>query len=490
MQRFKRHKLSEVLIAAGLLLTIILVSYFLIYQNQVQPRQYNILLITVDALRPDHLGCYGYKRNTSSNIDNLAKEGVIFTQAITQGTNTIPSLPSLMTSLYPSQHGVKKIFTKYFLLVPTLAEILKLNGYHTTGFVAHTLRHTGITRGFDSIDFSRGVKANAITQKAVDWLYKNKDKRFFLWLHFIDPHAPYLPPYPYNELFLPTEFREKGKEFLTEKYNWISFPQNISRPSVRRPAPPRFIENHKDFFVKDFPPYPVCPKQSLDKTLTGEDREYYVSQYDGEIKFTDDQIGILFDELKRLGLDQQTIVILTADHGENLADYNLYFFHGDALYDVLSKVPLIIKGGRLPKHKMIKRQVQLIDIMPTIFDILRIKKDIKMEGESLLPLIFNKKSRIRNYAFSEIFGILNVKSIRTENWKLIYYLDDGRYELYNLKSDPYEEYNLVNSEKKKFKFLKAKLEKWMRKTKPKTLPLARPLDEETKQELQSLGYVQ
>lgn len=140
------------------------------------------------------MGCYGYQRDTSPNIDNLAKEGIIFTQVISQGTETIPSLPSLMTSLYPSQHGIKSIYQRSLIFVSTLAEVLGKNDYYTAVIVAHELEHTGINKGFNFIDSNFYYKADSVTEKAVAWLKENKDKKFFLWLHYFDPmnHFYYL----------------------------------------------------------------------------------------------------------------------------------------------------------------------------------------------------------------------------------------------------------------------------------------------------------
>ncbi len=491
MINFKKQTIFTFIISFGLVLTIIILTYGYLLKKNNRTECPNVLLITIDALRADHLSCYGYKRDTSPHIDNLAKEGVIFTQAISQGSATIPSLPSLMTSFYPSQLGVRSINERSFIFVSTLAEILRKNNYYTGAIIAHELEHTGINKGFNFIDSNFSDLADTVTQKAVAWLKKNKDKKFFLWLHYFDPHEPFLPIPPYDEIFLPTKFKEKGKETLAREYSWILINEPPPTPN------PLFEEKNGlgQVFIepsakRPIPPFSATAKQSLNNSLTEEDRAYYISQYDGEIKFTDDQIGILFDELKRLGLDGKALIILSADHGENLADYNKYFRHGDSLYDILLKVPLIIKYSKLPKNKSIKRQVQLIDVMPTIFDILGIKRNIKIEGVSLLSLILGKKRKIRDYAFSEIFGATHAKSIRTEDWKLIYYLNKDKYELYNLKSDPQEQHNLVDLEKEEFKFLQTKLEKWMRRVGAKKPFLSRPLDEETKQKLRSLGYMQ
>jgi len=437
------------------------ISGVIYWHNSHSEKNYNVLLVTIDALRSDHMGCYGYEKETSPNIDKLAKEGVIFTQAISQGAETIPSFPSLMTSLYPHQHGDLCMLSTPVTSYPTLAEILKENGYYTAAIVDHFLSPHDMNRGF--IEFAElydaaGKDNNAftLTQKAIRWLNENKNRKFFLWLHYFDTHGPYLPPSPYSELFLPGKFKEKGKKFIREKYQWVG----------------------------------VFPKQCLDNSLTPEDREYYISQYDGEIRFTDEQIGFLLKELKRLKLDKKTLVILTADHGENLADYGGRFDHGESLYDVLIKVPLIIKNNNLFKNKKIDSQIQMIDIMPTILDFLNIETNTMMEGESLLPLLSRwRKKQHSRFAYSEVWteGYV-LKSIRTKDWKLIYNLSFDKYELYNLKKDPYELNNLAEANEKELDFLKSKLECWMESIKEDNL-LTNELPEDVKEKLKSLGYV-
>jgi len=442
-----------------------------------EPRP-NILLITIDALRPDHLACYGYSLNTSPHIDNLAKEGILFSQAIAQSSITFSSLPSLFTSTFPSSHGIEELKDEVNFLNPsalTLAQILKDKGYHTGAISGHGLIFSsvpGLDSGFDTIKDMLDAPANEITQHAVKWLGNNRDRAHFLWIHYMDTHARYQPPFPYDRLHLPIELKKQERETLIKKYEWTAF---------------EWAKGRIVFF----------PKQSSDGSLTEENRKYYISQYDGEIGFVDEQIGILLGELKQLGLDKKTLIILTSDHGENLADYNKYFAHGFSLYDVELKVPLIIKinGRKSISAKVIGQQVQSIDIMPTILDILKIGKynRRKLEGRSFLPLILNRKKEQFTYAFSELSNVIKnriLKSVRTADWKLVYDLSKRTYELYNLKNDPGETNNLIETEKDMFKLLKKKLEEWQARPRPRLIKAAKPLNEETKKRLRNLGYLQ
>ena len=416
-------------------------------------RKKNVILILVDALRPDHLGCYGYQRNTSPNIDNLAKEGVLFTQTIAQGITTNRSVPSIFTSTYLHTHWINDFGDQLNPSILTLAQVLKDFGY-STGLISghgdiHTLRR--IERGFDIFN----DKTGDVTETAIDWLRDNQDKPFFLYLHYMDVHYPYQPPPPYDRMFLADKFKRQDRDALEAKYQWI-----------------------------DDPVLHGIPKQMLEGNMTKQDIDYYISQYDGEIRFTDEQIDLLLNELKRLNLDKKSVIILTADHGEDLAehDINHAFRHAGIYFDVTLKVPLIIKcTDIIPQGKVFTQQVQSIDIMPTILDILKIKRPETAEGVSLLPMILKDKEYSTPYAFSDDC------IIRTEEWKLI--CDGDNRQLYNLKKDPQELNNLIDVEKEKFIFLKEKLDNWKRQAKPKIHTKSMPLTEEEKQRLKSLGYL-
>jgi len=430
------------------------VKFFLSYSNA--QRNINVILITIDALRPDHLGCYGYNRNTSPNIDKLAKEGVLFTQAISQASWT-NALVSLLTSTYPSTHRIEKFGTALDKRLITIAEILKKNNYATAcssdrDWIVENF--PDLRRRFDYfLDISETNGLIKI-EEIISWIRKFAKKDFFIWIHFFDyPHAPYLPSPPYNEMFISYE-RQKN------------------------------IPIGKGIGIKGF-----IPAFLVVNNIT--DVNYYISQYDGEIAYCDEQIGRILDELKNLNLDKNTFIIISADHGESLGEHDYYFQHGFYLYDQLLKVPFIIKGPTIPKAKVINQQVQLIDIMPTILSILKIKVDIKMEGIDLLPIIFGRNDN-QYFAFSEVMDDegMNLKSIRTREWKLIHNLSTNKYELYNLRTDPGETINLAKIEKEQFEFLKTKLEEWMNRPRPKITPLTKSLDEETKERLKSLGYLQ
>ncbi|MFH1508445.1 MAG: sulfatase [Candidatus Omnitrophota bacterium] len=419
----------------------------------------NVLLITIDALRPDHLGCYGYRRNTSPNIDQLAKNGVRFTQAITQGTITEISLSSLITSTYLSTHGV---YTSGHVIpnsIPTLVELLKSKNYKTcliNGRGVKFFQKPSYERALDMYINAHDFNARNVTFEAIRWLNNNKKSKFFMWLHYFDPHAPYFAPPEYRSLFINDEYYRNGLSI---------------------PISDNCCNSYNDI-----------PSTVAIDGIT--DVNYYIAQYDSEIKFSDEQIGHLINEISKLGLLKNTIIIITADHGEYLGEHGIYFIHG-SLFEQVVKVPLIIMCNKIiPKGKVINSQVGLIDIMPTILDLLKDKNKMEFDGISLMPLISGKPNK-REYIFSEFINKnTSARAIRSAEWKLVYYDKDNNYSLFNLRDDPLESINLVNVKAKEFNILKNKLNGFLNSKKVKNDNLSQFHNEQDIDKLRSLGYIQ
>ncbi|MDD5027225.1 MAG: sulfatase [Candidatus Omnitrophica bacterium] len=428
-------------------------------------RKPNIILITLDALRPDHLGCYGYKRNTSPTIDKLAEQGVIFTDFIAPGAHTAPSNASLITSTYPNLHNVKDWGYQFVQEIPrTLPVLLKEKGYNTA-FISDQIGLTsirGFKSGFDTFDVVRSINRNPlperiieITDLAINWLRDNKHKKFFLWVYYLSPHGPYVLGRPYNKIFFHDEYYNINKT--------IPISQDFYNPNPAGTIPGYLAVNGIN------------------------DVDYYISQYDGEIRRVDYQISRLLEELKKGGLDKNTVIIITSDHGEALGEHARYFCHVNSLYDELIRIPLIISWNKkIPSPMVINQQVRLIDLMPTILDILKIKFD-HMQGQSLLPLITQRVGNFPLFAYSEQF---NLTSVRMKKWKLIYDQNSLQYELYDLKNDPREEKNIVALKKDMFKFLKFKLSEYLSDSKVYNKPVKSFMSKEDKERLRGLGYVQ
>ena len=437
----------------------IFASFAIVYSLQFHKNRPNVILIILDALRADHLGCYGYKRNTSPNIDEFASEGQLFSNAFSQAGYTFASVPSIFTSKTPFSHGVRcpELGQKLSDNETTLAEILKYNGYTTVAFTGegYTSHVFGFMQGFDSCT---GVADIENTNREVfEWLEKNKKRPFFLFIHTYTTHEPFNPPEPFDK-----EFASSYQGYLKDK-------------SLDMPLFNKLNQETKESKV----------------FLNREDLDYIISQYDGNIKYCDKHIGKLFDRIKKLKLSLNTIIILTADHGEDLMDHNT--ISHDDIYDAGIHIPLIfIYPKKIPNNKKIDTPVRSIDIMPTILDILKlpIKRDI--EGITLLPLLLGKNDKKERLIFSA-GGFLKENTriaLRTQNWKLIYTFANNAYELYNLKDDPKELKNLIDIEKGNFQSLKIKLEKYLNSRKPSVTYSDGLIDEHTKKSLRSLGYMQ
>jgi len=449
-----------------ILILILIITLSFIYKKNFnknyKSKPINILFITIDALRSDHLGCYGYVRDTTPNIDKLAKGGILFTQAISTASFTAASLNAVLFSVYP--HNLAK-FNPYSSETPTpsLAKVLRDNGYYTGLISNYDLLYyilRGIKKDYDVINiYKQSNNAKVVTRSAINFIQNNRSKPFFLWLHYFDPHGPYRPPSPYNKFYVYDNYYQKGK---------------IAH----------ILTNSKDKFFG----FGGIPITIVENDIT--DLSYYISQYDGEIKFTDEQIGLVLKELRNLGLENNTLIIITADHGETLGDHNLYFCHSGHLYDDLLRVPLVIKFNKIfPKNKIITKQVQTIDIATTILEILQINIPLSFKGKSLNSLIKNNNSNFRTLAFAEAFMGYHIRAIRTDRWKLIY-SESNKYELYDLKNDPKELNNIINIADEQFKLLKQELNNWFDKINPIALEEITPIDKTTREKLKSLGYLQ
>ncbi len=442
----------------------------------------NIILIVIDSLRSDHLGVNGYGRDTSPNIDRLAKEGVFFPNAICTVPRTRPSIASILTGLYPHSHGLRFTYDNRLISdITTLQEILQAHGYKTIGYDVD-MENTVIGKGFHAFNLLQWKIINKIrlyAKKSFNWAYnpaqaeiltdfairyieKLKDEKFFFYLHYSVLHWPYSPPKPYDEMFDPDY---KGEHAFKE------FNGTIKRGEL--------IFNNQ---------------------LPKEENEHAISHYDGAIRYTDFHIDRLLRYVNEIGLAEKTLVILCADHGECFGEHNLFFEHGEYLYDEGIRVPLILKCSKLPK-KIIQTQVQLTDIMPTILDLLGIELIEKIDGVSLVPLIKNSE-KVREYTYSEtdrsfyeqnkriyFKGIKGKwRSIRSDEWKLIYipHPDKDIYELYNLKNDPVEKKNLIEEEKKQADIMKRELFKWIKDLGGEE---EKDLTEKSKKLLKKLGYI-
>jgi arylsulfatase A-like enzyme len=383
----------------------------------------NVVIIAVDSLRPDHLGCYGYGRPTSPSIDALAAQGVLFENVISQASWTTPSFGTALTGLYPSQHGALTINNMIRASVPTLATILKGKGYATAGIVNAPALSPGFgfQRGFDTYDIAdvETRKAAAISEDALKWvdsLDGSQHEPFLLFLHYFDPHLPYSPPPPYDTLFDSGYRGAWGRVFDPEKY---------------APTRKTLLENMKEWSPQDW--------------------DHARALYDGEIRSTDDGIGALLRGLEARGLRDKTLLVFLSDHGQEFFEHGAYG-HGHSLHSEVIRVPMMmVFPGKLPKAKRVSEQVRLLDVTPTILDVLGLGGERRFEGASLLPLMTGRgRAEAQpgavlpsSIAYSE--GVRlggEQKSLTGSACKVIHHLESGTTEVYDLKLDPGEKVSL------------------------------------------------
>ncbi len=329
-----------------------------------EPRRTNVILVVVDTLRADHAGCYGYHRNTTPNLDSLAREGVLFEEAVSQAAFTLPAMASLFTGLDPMQHGVRKHPDEQGRVdslapgLPTLASVLKRSGYTTAAVVSNSLFQkrfrTGFSADFDFYDVGKKRRdAGPTTDAAIDWLERKREKGkpFFLWLHYIDPHWPYEAPGEFERPFR----HDDGGAFRA------------------------LVDDFHAGRVKRDRIYFDCP-------LDADGIEAGRAEYDNEVAYADAQLGRLLDRLRKSGLDRNTIVAVVSDHGEALGEHGLTFAHSFFLYDEIQKVVFVLRPPGGMKAARVSRQVRLLDVMPTLFGMLGIDPPGPIEGRNLEPL--------------------------------------------------------------------------------------------------------
>jgi len=337
---------------------------------------HNVILISIDTLRADHLGCYGYKRDTSPAIDDLAEDSALFLNTYSSSPWTLPSHVSLLTSLHCMNHRVHYEDEKMDSSLVTLADLLRQKGFYCSAFTGGGFVNAayGFSKGFDSYgQSSRGIHqidgAEWICQSVLDWIDNHKDRDFFLFIHTYQPHNPFSCPPPFNTMFLDDAAEWREIDLLTY----------------------------------------IGGKEGIFKNLSERERENTISLYDAEIRYTDEKlIEPLLKKLKDTGLYDQSMIILTSDHGEEFYDHHGWE-HGHTLYDELLKVPLIIKfpGSEFAREK-IHTIVRLIDVMPTILDNLGLKRSGQnLDGKSLMPILKEKEIADRTFIAYKADNILN-----------------------------------------------------------------------------------
>lgn len=399
-------------------------------------RDFNYILITVDTLRADRIGCYGCADVETPIMDLFAERGVRFERCIAAAPLTLPAHTTIMTGTYPNYHGVRD---NGGFLVPqeinTLAELMRGEGFATSAFVAAYVLDSkwGLNQGFDTyfdrFDLSKYKTislgqvqrpGNEVMDQVLPWIEQHKQERFFSWIHLYDPHTPYEPPAPFDNLY-------------------------SNRP------------------------------------------------YMGEIAFTDTQLARLWDYLENTGLSENTVLVFMADHGESLGEHD-ESTHGFFIYEAGVHVPLIVVTPFEDLHGLVRRRpVSQADILPTVLDLAGIPIPTPVQGHSLRPLMLDEDAPGEWTAYTETFypryhyGWSELKSLQDDRWKLIM---APELELYDLKEDPREERNLVDARPAEARRLVSRLEAFVAENSQNAYEMDYShMDEATREKLAALGYI-
>lgn len=410
----------------------------------------NIVLISVDMLRPDHMGCYGYHRPTSPRMDRLAAEGALFEQAVSSTSWTLPAHAALFTGLADSVHGCLDTDRPLHADHTTLAERLRARGYATAGFFSGPYLHPvfGLGQGFEAYEdctsYARRSAELAAETGAVDgpeiwrashddvtsphvyaavhaWLTANRRRPFFLFVHLWDVHFDFIPPPPYDTLFDP-DYR-----------GWVTGRHFLNDRRINRDMPAR-------------------------------DREHLLALYDGEIAWTDAHVGRILDDLDALGLRDTTLVVLLSDHGSEFFEHGLKA-HRQTLYDEVVRIPLIVRcPGRIAPGTRASAQVSIIDVAPTILELAGLDAPADVMGRSLVPLLAGGEWAESDPAVCELFcdaGQLRpdgtwapdeprfpirhrLRAFRRSGHKLIHDLNREQTLVFDLAADPGEQRPLAD----------------------------------------------
>ncbi len=431
----------------------------------------NIVLISIDALRADRLGVYGNQPSPSPRIDELASRGLVFRQAISQGNSTVHAVASFLTSLYPTELGM--IAGRPWVVDPervTIAEALQAGGYRTQAFVAngHLVEANGYAQGFDGFvppepdrpydldrlrdrtvvaglacrrasaacrlfDRAYGLlfdlplvmedEGRRINTQALRFIRLHRDEQFFLWLHYMEPHAPYSPSQPLCEVEVSTLDRLRIEETLRA---WQ--PANKTVPIVIGPT----------------------------------EQQLLWALYDGEVQDADRLVGQVWDQIVAQGLADRTLLVIIADHGEELGDHGDYG-HGQSVYQELAHVPLIIVGPQVAQPgRAVDTPVPMLDLLPTLVDVAGAPLPELVRGQSLLPVlaggepparVFYSQGPARRTSYDH-------DALYQGYSKLVYTVQRDRVELYDLRADPGEKHDLATADPERAAALRNELRAW------------------------------
>ncbi len=418
----------------------------------------HIFIITADALRADHLGCYGYKRPTSPSIDLFSKDAVLFENAIAQGPATLPSTAALFTSVYGSVHKTDVNTSRLPSQFMTLPEMVSANGYMTAGFVQNEFLNPphGLTGGFQWYLYDRfGFRTEERLKPALQWIQDMREFPTFLFFHMLHPHSPYTPPPDIASLF------------------HVSLSPLASSNERLREVNARRI---------------ILPEQ---------ERQQLISLYDAETRHLDNLFGEFIQHLKKLNIYDDSLIVFLSDHGEGFQEHGR-LLHGDTVYQNMIHVPLLIKfpssynkGGL-----RIAQYVETMDLTPTLLEFCHFPSPGFLQGQSLMPLINGSARKEARAVFSEVLGG-HLLAIIKDGFKYIENFDTRKEELYDLKTDygetmdlSRERPDLIQMFRKEQSAFFTRASEWQKTYIGSHEGEHITLDEKQTEELRALGYVQ
>jgi len=431
----------------------------------------NVLLITIDTLRADHMGVYGYRRPTSPRMDAFARRGVVFDEAYTYWPKTRGSFVGIMTGRLASQTGYGKTHPMLLDFNPTLASVLKEAGYETAAVVdnPNVASSLGYSKGFDRYRETWEEKdlvtemdrARAITADGVRTLRQASPHRpFLLWLHYVNPHAPYEPPAPWDAAFLDAD-ASRGPRLRAVD----GFHGGVSKQWAR-------------------------PGKTLG---------WYVAQYDGEVGAVDAEVGKLVDALDGSAVRDRTVVVITSDHGESLGEHDYYFDHGEDLFDPSIRIPLLVVGPGVAAGRRTDVLATTLDLVPTVLDAVKASYPPDLAGESLLPAARGERRPDRPRLQGQ--NDRNLLGAWDRRFKLVATpADEGpRYALYDREDDPGEtrdasraQAERARAERRELELFRGRIDAQLAKT--RRLLEGRSGEErlsaEAREKLKAMGYIQ
>jgi arylsulfatase A-like enzyme len=461
-----------------------------------------VIVIVGDTLRRDHLELYEYGRPTAPNLTQMAQEGVLFSDNISQASWTKVSVSSILTSLYPTTHGVDDPGDRISSVATTLAEVYREAGYATLSFASNGFvgQRTNLHQGFEVVFESPSLRspddenpsktARACIDRLLPWIETHREVPFFAFVHVVDPHSPFEPMSPYDEIW-------------ADPSQKAAFLERVEKVKKHIQAP--FMQGRGLPLLEELTAAGIDPEDFV---------PYEIDWYDGSIRGMDVEIGRVLQRLRTLGIEEQTVVAFLSDHGEEFLEHGRHW-HGNGVYGEMINVPLMIKWpGVLPEGTVVDETVQSIDLMPTLLDLSGLPKPEAAQGASLLPLIAEVAGRETKVpwqprpAFAERKNAANVvedwdrdvdsHAIIVDGWKLIHNVrytgDHPEFELFAHDEDPLDLEDVASEHPDVVERLASQLDDWHQLVTAARLPedevAADGMSPEELERLRSLGYIQ